>query len=157
MKRRDDSKNGETVPGSVDRLAEGLRWVQLLLRLGQSFRPVLFAAELGTFRECGAGDDPLVLGLGDGVLELLPGRVRAVAKATGSFDATSLETLRAACHAEGLLRLGLVLRRLHDPVLVLFLLLSEDFGIARRHPLRLARRPKLDCFVVGESERFLTT
>ena len=56
--------------------------------------------------------------------------MRAVAKLPSAFDAASLEALGATAHAEGFFLLRLELRREQHPVLILLLLIFQDFCIA---------------------------
>ena len=90
---------------------------------------MVFAAELGSAWVSRPADDSLVFGGGDRVLKFFPGRVSAIAETTSAFDAARFETLSASAHAERFFGLRLILRRAHDPVLVLLLLLLQDLSI----------------------------
>ena len=63
----------------------------------------------------------------------------AETEAAGSFNATCLEYLGFASHAEGLLGLRLKLAGLEYPLTILFLLFCENLSIANRDSLGLGR------------------
>ena len=81
----------------------------------------------------------------------------SITETARTLDRASLEALGAAAHAEWLLGLRLILGGLHDPVLVLFLLLCQNLDVSSRHAFLLRWLSELFNIFVGEGERLLTT
>ena len=137
--------------------SESLLWFQAFLSLRHCVEPMIIILELISFGEGCSRDNVLVFG-GDYLgLKLFPWCMGAVTKSTCAFNASGLEASCFARHAQRLLRLWFVFRRAHDPVFVLFLLLSQDFSVPDRESILFRSRSKLNRIFISKSKRLCPT